>query len=549
MPKIQQTTQINFNNVEFTANPEIDYIQNYQRCVDLIAAKKYDELSMLRHLVLTDLWFIVYFVIKIPHANHPFVVDACREVQFGPMNRTLDIWGREHFKSSILTVARSIQVVLNDSNQRIGIFSHSREIAKGFLRSIKSILEGSALLHACFPDVLHPDPRKQSEKWSEEVGLVVKRDTFAKEATFEAWGLIDSMPTSKHFSGRIYDDIETDANTNTDDLIAKTINQFDLSHNLGMEGGWHWVIGTHHHHQGILQVLRNRKHTKTGESLYHVRVKPSTVGGAFNGAPVLYSEEWLEERRANKHVFACQHLCDPTPAGTQSLDRSHVLLVPPSEIPARLYKFMVVDQAGERRSDSRDGDPWAMAVVGVEPYLDDLGASAIYVLDMDIRVMTHAEAMDAVAEMYCRHGRILKLGIEKTGMTTTEVHVANKLKTKRRFLSVELGNLQILSPAGRKKSRRIEDNLQWPLVNGKIRISTRVPYEVRERLFTEMDKFPFWHDDGLDALSYVYDMLQGFSFYDRPGHEPEREPDLWERIERRSPRGRWTPGPLGWMRH
>jgi len=27
-----------------------------------------------------------------------------------------------------------------------------------------------------------------------------------------------------------------------------------------------------------------------------------------------------------------------------------------------------------------------------------------------------------------------------------------------------------------------------------------------------MEKFPFWHDDGLDALSYLYDIIKDFRF-------------------------------------
>jgi hypothetical protein len=58
------------------------------------------------------------------------------------------------------------------------------------------------------------------------------------------------------------------------------------------------------------------------------------------------------------------------------------------------------------------------------------------------------------------------------------------------------------------KQARIVENLSWPLVNGKLWISTAIPSAYRERLKLEMSKFPYWHDDGLDALSYIYDMLK-----------------------------------------
>src|SRR3990167_10145093 len=60
------------------------------------------EKNILRHLVLNDLWFIVYFILGIPTANHPFVVDFARKIEEGPDTNTLDIVARGHFKALAL---------------------------------------------------------------------------------------------------------------------------------------------------------------------------------------------------------------------------------------------------------------------------------------------------------------------------------------------------------------------------------------------------------------------------------------------------------------
>jgi len=57
-----------------------------------------DELSLYRSLILTDLWFLLYFGMGYEVANHPFWVNSCREVEDGPKDFTLDIWAREHGK-------------------------------------------------------------------------------------------------------------------------------------------------------------------------------------------------------------------------------------------------------------------------------------------------------------------------------------------------------------------------------------------------------------------------------------------------------------------
>jgi hypothetical protein len=54
--------------------------------------------------------------------------------------------------------------------------------------------------------------------------------------------------------------------------------------------------------------------------------------------------------------------------------------------------------------------------------------------------------------------------------------------------------------------------LQWPLNNSKWHYSTKINKETIQRLKDEMDKFPFWHDDGLDICSYLYDVIKDYKF-------------------------------------
>lgn len=531
---------IEINGVQFVPRPDCKYLHDYVREFEKVKAGEYvvagktaREVDLIRALIREDLWFVFAFVLKNPLANHPFLVDACREVQFGPDNFTLDLWGREHCKSSIITHAETIQKMVTDPESRNCIISFSQRAALKHFHVVKQVLETSHFLYSAYSDVLYRDPNLEAYKWSDQNGLYLRRKSNAREATLEAWSLLDAMPVGSHFTRIVYDDVETDQTVNSPEMMEKLEQQFDNSMNLGSADGTHRVVGTTWHYEGLLERLRNRKNSDN-KLLYKTRIKASTIDGTFNGAPSLHSQEWLDARRANPKIFAAQHLLNPSLTGVLKLDPTRLIEVEPEHLPNNLYKFLLIDPAGMKPAKRRDRqDSWAMLVIGVYPYRDDLGASDVYILDMIVDLMNEAEAMDNIVKLYSRNGMILKVGVEKVGMTTTEIHVANALRAKGIHLSIDNESLVVLRPAGRSKEVRVEAALQWPLLNGKIKVSKGIPSAYRERLKLEMEKFPYWHDDALDALSYGYDIIKGYKF---PSFFSERskgtEYQRWERHRR-----------------
>jgi hypothetical protein len=521
-PSNSPTPIVTINGMEFVPIPGISYKYNYNKLYFELQ-KNLDhkqELAAYRHCILNDLWFIVYFVLKWPRANHKFIVDACSEIESGPQTQTIDLWFREAGKSTVITIARSIQEVLRNPSERVCIFSYARSPALSFLRNIKNILETSEILKACFPDVLYQDPEKEASKWSELEGLIVKRTGFHKESSFEAHGLLEGMPTGKHFSLLVFDDIVTADLVQTPDIMEKVKERVDMAINVGTADGRHRVVGTFYHHEDPLKYLEGKKDLN-GIPLYLTRKKPATVDGSFSGKSIFLPEARLALLRSNRQQFNCQQLLDPTPISDQKLDFNKIIHIPYSLIPDRLYKFMVVDSAGSegKRRDHRETDAWACWVIGVAPEIDDKGASDIYLLDGFIESLSLDEAMNKIVACYMRNGRVISIGVEKVGAMTFEVHVANALRAKSRHISVESGSLSILTPAGRNKQSRIEQNLLWPLNNGKIHVTPKISNPCLERLKMEMDKYPYWKDDGIDALSYIYDMIKNYRFGRIPTQE------------------------------
>jgi len=524
---------VKINDIYFEPKPGIKYGHRYWQVVDDIAKKEADEWETWRNIFVFDSWAFMYFIMGTPKLcemlNRPFIVQACREIDATRKINTLDLWAREHFKSTAITTALSIQDVLLDPETCVGIFSHTRPAALKFFAGIKQLLEGSEFLKWLYPDRLYQNPEKEAFRWSEDGGLYLKRKSLGrKEATFEACGLVEGMPTGRHFDLRVYDDVETHDSVQTPEMIRKVKDAFDMSHNLGTDGGVHRVIGTTYHHEGLLQHLRNRVR-EDGASLYHTRVKTATVDGTPNGASSFLSEGKLAELRVNRQMFFSQQLLNPTPAGEQKLEFDHIKRIKGSELPSSLYKFMVIDPAGTRKD--RQSDSWAIFVVGVERSIDEIGASNIYLLDGVVAPMDFDEAMKTVIDVYLRNGKVQTIGVEKAAMMTTEVHIANALRAKGKYVTVEGGGITLLRPGGRNKQDRIEGNLMWPLNNGKIHIVEGLSNAVVERIRIEMSRYPFWHDDAIDAMSYIFDLIKDFKFGKiRPSER--KELSLWERIER-----------------
>lgn len=112
----------------FEPKPGVVYKYKYKEIFKNIANGKLNEKETYKTLILTDLWFVVYFILGMPNANHQFIVNCCREVEDGPVDATLDIWGREHLKS----VRRNTVVTMLDGTSKTLDDVHAGDVIVGF---------------------------------------------------------------------------------------------------------------------------------------------------------------------------------------------------------------------------------------------------------------------------------------------------------------------------------------------------------------------------------------------------------------------------------
>lgn len=321
---------------------------------DTITAAGTDRAGV-RWLCQNDRYYLLVKVLRRLDVWHPWVYARCREVENAP-DGYVDIWAREHYKSTIITFAGCIQDIVIDPELCTGIFSHTKPIAKGFLSQIQRELEGNETLIAAFPDVFYANPSKESPSWSLDNGLIVKRQGNPKEATLEAHGLVDGQPTSKHFGKLLYDDVVTRESVNTPEQIAKTTEAWELSDNLGTAGGRKQIVGTRYHYADTYAEIIKRGAAKA-------RIYPATHDGTMDGTPVLFTQsEWNRRvRDQGEATVACQLLANPL-AGHQRMFNVNDLQT--YEVrPLTLMAYLLIDPA---RSVKKESANTAMVVLGID---------------------------------------------------------------------------------------------------------------------------------------------------------------------------------------
>lgn len=440
-----------------------------------------------------DLYFLLRYCLKRRDIEHPWLFERCREVQAAP-DGGLDLWARGHYKSTIITFGLTVQDILCDPEQTVGIFSHTRPIAKAFLRQIKTEFESNDLLKALYPDVLWDDPHKESPKWSEDDGIVVKRKGNPKESTVEAWGLVDGQPTGRHFKTRVYDDVVTLESVRSAEMSQKTTESWAMSLNLGSTDGRARYIGTRYHRNDTYRHMLDIGAVKP-------RVFAATDNGKADGNPVFLSRDQLTERRRmmGPYVFAAQMLQDPTADSAQGF-REEWLRYWPAERWGGMNIYILVDPAGEKKkSRNHNPDYTAIEVVG-------LGA------DNNFRTIWHTrqrlnlrERTDLLFRLHRKY-RPVKVGYEKVGKDSDIEHITYVQELENYAFDV------IPLPATLAKTDRIKalqpifEAGRWVLPGQCLVVNDEGVAEDMTRTFirAEYNDFPVaTHDDMLDVKANI----------------------------------------------
>lgn len=501
-----------------------------------------------------DLFYLMVYLLNRRDILHPWLFERCREVQAAP-DGYIDLWAREHRKSTLITFGKTIQDILNDPEITVGLFSHTRPIAKSFLGQIKREFETNQPLKELFPDVLYEEPAKQAQTWSLDGGLVVKRQGNPKETTLSASGLVDGQPTGMHFKLRVYDDVVTRESVTTREQIDKTTEAWELSDNLGMEGGAVRMIGTRYHLADTYSTVISRKAAIT-------RIHPATANGRMDGRPVLFTpEEWERRKRTqSRSMIAAQLLQNPL-ADEDAI--FNILWLKSYEVRPRTMNVFIMCDPSKGRSARSDNT--AIAVIGVS------GTGGRYLLDGYCHRMTLSQRWVALRELHKLWSAMpgvqhIEVGYERYGQQSDDEYFKERMEHEDYYFDLIELNWTFEGTRGEQGKRTRVERMEPDFRNGRFYLplavwhnsqpctwyvdanpesksfqtvqykevqgftraqktaleggspeliakaikrydEERKAYDLSERLINEYLTFPFGeHDDLMDACSRIYDL-------------------------------------------
>lgn len=489
---------------------------------------KEEKFKLNRLLCRTDLYWLIRFVCKRNDFKNQWLMDRCKEIEAEP-NGCLDLWARDHRKSTTVTFGKSIQDILASHGDdplpewkrevTIGILSSVNKLAKDFLKQIKEELESNDILKSLFPDILYDKPASQSPKWSEQDGIIVKRKSNPKEATIESSGLIDGQPTGKHYLIRVYDDIVTDETVNTPEQILKTTSRWQMSSNLGTSGedsGIVRYVGTRYHaldtYGHILKIGKIKP-----------RIYPATEDGTPYGKPVFLKPEQLATKREEQgnYVFACQMLLNPTADSSQNFKEEWLKYYggwDKSRMVGNIY--IICDPAGAKKKGS---DYTAFMVVAA------VVDGNYYLVDMVRDRMNLKERTDMLFSLVKEYQPV-NVGYEKYGKDSDIEHIEEKMdQLNYRFRITALGG----QTAKNDRIGKLVPDFEYSRIYLPFEL-WRKNYEGKQvnliKSFIEEEYLVFptpVHDDMLDCLARIKDKDMEVTF-------PVYEEDEYEETIQRS---------------
>lgn len=438
----------------------------------------------------TSLYFLCTQMLK--YKDWDIVHDDLEKFLVRPSTKKALLIPRDHLKTSIVTIGKSIQFILNNPNVRILIANQIWDFSRRILSEIKGHLSANSDLPKLFGEF-------KSDSWTSDYVVVKGRTKSLKEPTIMTTG-VEAETTGGHYDKIFLDDLMGIQNCQTPDLRNKAKRFRRSMIDLLEPGGEIIEIGTRWHLDDTFsEIFENEA------KYYDVMVRQIVEDGKlifpkkFNKQFDTVKKNWVsvdfpcmdyvDHLRASKTPaeFSAQYMNNPVDEQNQIIKKDMFKYY--DRRPDRLFVSMTIDPA---ISEKQSADYFAINVSGMDENYN------IYVLDT---LKGHWKVSDQIDNIFTMYEKWKPSVI---GLETVAYQKALKawIEEKMRNRNVYFPITELSRSSNETKEFRIKA-LEPFYREGKI-FHAKWMKTLEEELIT----FPKGkHDDEIDALASQLQLL------------------------------------------
>lgn len=413
--------------------------------------------------------------------------------------RRLWLWARGHFKTSLITEAHSLWLIVNNPNIRLLVVSNTLEIAKKILNNVRSQFMNNEDFRYFFPEFC-PKVSKEGkiEFGTTENFTVPNRTKSIKEPTMMCAGVGTNL-TGLHFDYMKIDDLVTRESVSNDTQIQaskdyySSLRQLFDNPTLPKED----VIGTTYHFADLYAGFK-------GSLDFEQSFVPVQNGDGTINFFERFSLDGINSIRNDPTVgpyeFNAQYMLNPiNPAEAKFKDEWWKCY---DTLPNGLAEHIFVDPAStqKKKSDYTVIERWGVSFDGTH-----------YLLEGIRDKMTVFQRIDAVTAMAKRAKNLKQVKYEVLGGRHGDLE---SLKDRFYKEHITISPLETKATTSSKKDR-IEQRLVGQFHAGKIYFPTNCffkskldgkTYDFVQLYKNEFLQFPYCeHDDILDCHSQMFE--------------------------------------------
>lgn len=433
--------------------------------------------------------------------------------------KILILFPRGHLKSTVSTIAHSVQWIINYPNVRILITTATEALGIDFVRQIKEHFLINEKFRYLFPELCpKSNDGKVLELGNQNGFMVAGRDNGnlklgpgGKDLTVRM-STVGSAITGYHGDVFKPDDMVEKINASTQAGIDSVIYHFGtmeplLEDYIGKEGqegskGWIDLTGTPWDYSDLYQTIRSSEDNLPLERRTWDMVIRSAAPNWPEG-PFLWPEKKgyaalkkiEDDPTQGPSSLAAQYLMNPIVSGQGLLDDINQLRFCPrkviNELLPKLTLYAALDLAGmDSEAKGGDNDYTALTVGGFNT------DGRLYIPEIRHGRPTPEEVIEWIFDVFAKYPRLIKLKVEKEAHARVILPFLKREMARRgQFLNVEA------QPRDNRQGKKdkIRGTRSWYVSANIIFCEDIAP---KTHLITEVKGFPkYRHDDILDTVT------------------------------------------------